>query len=164
MADISISPISGNSSTNSDASVVGALNNNQITSMLANGSIDPKFATLLLNQMTTNNVNSILFGSGTGNTTSTDSSFDPFTGMSELGNGSNTNDMFGISSMNSSVTPQFEMSVYSSLIGRTIRATLPVSNQQIEGKVTGMSLQNGQAMLEVNGKLIPIGNLLSIKE
>jgi len=146
-----------------DPTQAAALNNNQITAMLVNGNIEPRFATLLLNQMTENNVNSILFGSDT-----EQENTDIF-GMGGLvpnnlqGTSTmNTNDVFGAGAYNN-ISPQFELSVYSSLIGKTVIARNPMDGQQIEGVVKSVALENGRVVLAVNGINIPTENMIRIK-
>jgi hypothetical protein len=117
---------------------------------------------MLLNQMSTNNVNSILF-SENANEPSSNIDF----GVSELTPNNipgttNVNQTFGTSAF-STVSPQFELSVYSSLIGKTVTAINPSSGKQITDKVKSVLLQNGKVMLNVNGVNIPPENLLGIK-
>lgn len=164
----SIQPISrSNTSAGIDPTQTAALNNNQITSMLVSGNIDPKFATLLINQMTSNNVNSILFGDNTNDGSSGSDSTDIF-GMQgmvpsnlQAAGASINNDAFGASAFGG-VTPQFELSVYSTLIGKTVSATDPLGGQQIEGKVSSVTLQNGNVVLDINGRSVPTNNIIRI--
>ena len=134
------------------------MNNNQIFTELINSKNDPKLATVLLSQMTTNNVNSILFGNENNTTSSTDNiDF----GVSGLTGAIDSNNVFGASAF-SNVSPQFELSVYSSLIGKTVTATDPSSGKQITDKVKSVVLQNGKVMLDVNGVIVPPENLSKI--
>ena len=163
MAD-SINAVSSVNNGRMDASQVSSMNNNQITSMLVGGNIDPKFATMLIGQMTTNNVNSILFGNETSNQDSTNAGID--FGVSDLTptnvpGTTNINDVFGASAF-SNVSPQFELSVYSSLIGKTVTAINPATGKEITDKVKSVVLQNGQVMLDVNGVTVPPANIVRI--
>jgi hypothetical protein len=134
------------------------MNNNQIITELINSKDDPKLATVLLKQMTTNNVNSILFGNENNTTSSTDNiDF----GVSGLTGTTNINDTYGASAF-SSVSPQFELSVYSSLIGKIVTATDPSSGKEITGNVKSVLLENGKVMLDVNGVKVPPENLSRI--
>jgi hypothetical protein len=158
-----VNPVSGNNSTSFDPSQLSSLDNNQITTLLVNGSLDPKFAVMLMNQMSTNNVDSILFGNQTGNDQSSNIDF----GVSNLTPNNipgttNVNDTFGASAF-SNVTPQFQLSVYSSLIGKNVTAVDPLSGKQISGKVSGVQLQNGQVILNLSGTLVPTGNVVKIQ-
>jgi hypothetical protein len=131
--------------------------------MLVSGNLDPKFAVMLLNQMSTNNVDSILLGNVNANEPSSNIDF----GVSSLTPNNipgttNINDTFGTSAF-STVNPQFELSVYSSLIGKTVTAMNPVSGKQITDKVKSVLLQNGKVMLDVNGVSVPPENLLRIQ-
>jgi hypothetical protein len=158
-----VNPVSGKNSTSFDPSQLSSLDNTQITTLLVNGSLDPKFAVMLMNQMSTNNVDSILFGNATGNDQSSNIDF----GVSNLTPSNipgttNVNDTFGASAF-SNVTPQFQLSVYSSLIGKTVTAVDPLSGKQISGKVSGVQLQNGQVILNVSGTLVPTGNIVKIQ-
>jgi hypothetical protein len=113
--------------------------------------------------MTSNNVNSILFGNDQQAASSDYLGTDMFNTTSALSPnfiGGGTQDIFGQTSL---VSPQYEMSVYSSLIGKTITALNPETGQQITDKVTGVLLQNGKVVLDVNGVIIPTENLLKIK-
>ena len=78
-------------------------------------------------------------------------------------NSMNNTDIFGASAF-SSISPQFEMSVYSTLIGKTVTATDPLNGQLMTGNVTSVQLQNGQIMVEINGKFITTNNLIGIKQ
>lgn len=155
-----VNPVSGSSNTKVDQSQLSSLNNDQITSMLVGGNIDPKFATMLLNQMTTNNVDSILFGNQT-DTSGLDFGVSTAT-PSNIPGSTNINDTFGASAF-SNVTPQFQLSVYSSLIGKTATAVNPSSGKTVTDKVTSVILQNGKPMLNLNGVIVPPENLLGIK-
>jgi hypothetical protein len=159
----SINSVSSVNSGNYDPSQISGLNNDQITTALVNGNIDPKFATMLINQMTTNNVNSILFGNETNNETSNNGiDFGVSTSTpSNIPGTTNINDMFGASAF-SNVSPQFELSVYSSLIGKTVTATDPSTGKQVTDKVKSVVLQNGKVMLDVNGVIVPPENLSRI--
>jgi len=163
MATESINAITGVKNGTNDPSQISALNNNQITSMLVGGNVDPKFASMLINQMTTNNVNSILFGNETNNGTSNNGiDFGVSTSApSNIPGTTNINDMFGASAF-SNVSPQFELSVYSSLIGKTVTAIDPASGKEITDKVKSVVLQNGKVMLDVNGVIVPPENLSRI--
>ena len=163
MADSSISPVTSNNTNFDPLTAVSSLNNTQIAASLTSGNIDPKFAVMLLNQMTSNNVNSILFGNDQQAASSDYLGTDMFNTTSALSPnfiGGGTQDIFGQTSL---VSPQYEMSVYSSLIGKTITALNPETGQQITDKVTGVLLQNGKVVLDVNGVIIPTENLLKIK-
>jgi len=146
-----------------DISQAASLNNNQITAMLVSGNLDPKFTTLLLNQMTSNNMNSILFG-----TEAEQGNVDIFGMQGMIPNNllgatsMNNTDIFGASAF-TSISPQFELSVYSTLIGKVVTATDPLSGQQIEGTVTSVTYQNGRVVLEIGGKIIPTENIIRIK-
>jgi len=154
----SINAVSSVTNGKSDASQISSMNNNQIFTQLINSKDNPKLATLLLNQMTTNNVNSILFGNENNTTSSTDNiDF----GVSGSTGTTNVNDMFGTSAF-SSVSPQFELSVYSSLIGKIVTATDPSSGKEITGNVKSVLLENGKVMLDVNGVKVPPENLSRI--
>ena len=159
----SINSVSSVNSGNYDPSQISGLNNDQITTALVNGNIDPKFATMLINQMTTNNVNSILFGNETNNETSNNGiDFGVSTSTpSNIPGTTNINDMFGASAF-SNVSPQFELSVYSSLIGKTVTAIDPSSGKEITDKVKSVVLQNGQVMLDINGVNVPPANIIKI--
>lgn len=154
-----VNPVSGNN-TGVDQSQLSSMNNDQITSMLVGGNLDPKFAVMLLNQMSTNNVNSILFGNET-ETSGIDFGVESLT-PSNIPGATNINNTFGASAF-SNVTPQFELSVYSSLIGKTVTAVEPSSGKRVTDKVTSVLLQNGKVMLNVNGVIVPPENLLGIK-
>jgi hypothetical protein len=164
MANESISAISGSGSGNLDPTQATTYNNDTITSMLVNGNLDPKFATMLLNQMTSNNVNSILFGSESNNETSSTAFMDfGLDSTSSSNTSSNVNDILGVSS-NTYVTPQFQMSVYSSLIGKTVTAINPSTGKEITDKVTSVQMQNGSVMININGIIVPPANLTKIKK
>ena len=159
----SINSVSSVNSGNYDPSQISGLNNDQITTALVSGNIDPKFATMLINQMTTNNVNSILFGNETNNETSNNGiDFGVSTSTpSNIPGTTNINDVFGASAF-SNVSPQFELSVYSSLIGKTVTAIDPSTGKEITDKVKSVVLQNGQVMLDLNGVIVPPANLIRI--
>ena len=168
---MAIDPIQSvsNNSAAFDPTQATSLNNNQITAMLLNKSIDPKFATILLQQMNQNNIDSILFGEDINNPESSSAGIDIF-GMQGMipsnlqgTNTVNNTDIFGASAF-SSISPQFEMSVYSTLIGKTVSATDPLNGQRLEGKVTSVQLQNGQIMVEINDRFIPTNNLTGIEQ
>ncbi len=155
-----VNPVSGSNNTSIDQSQLSSMNNDQITSMLVGGNLDPKFAVMLLNQMSSNNVNSILFGNET-DTSGIDFGVGSLT-PSNIPGTTNINDTFGASAF-SNVTPQFQLSVYSSLIGKTVTAVNPSSGKNITDKVTSVLLQNGKAMLNLNGVIVPPENILGIK-
>jgi hypothetical protein len=119
---------------------------------------------MLISQMTTNNVNSILFGNETNNQDSTNAGIDfGVSGLTptNVPGTTNINDVFGASAF-SNVSPQFELSVYSSLIGKTVTATDPSTGKQVTDKVKSVVLQNGKVMLDVNGVIVPPENLSRI--
>lgn len=85
----------------------------------------------------------------------------------------NSGDIFS----NSSVFPQQSnssfpsaQSVYeqmiaqSGLIGKTVDAHDPETNQIFSGKVTGVTVESGKLQIIVNGITIPPENLVSVKE
>ncbi len=156
-----VQSITNSSATGLDISQASSMTNNQITAALMNGNIDSKFASVLLNQMTANNVNSILLGDQ--DNTGASSKFDPFAGQSITDNVDST-DMFGSAASSSFVTPQFEMSVYSSLIGKKVTATDPSSGKQITDTVASVSVENGKAVLQVGKYSIPPENLIKIQK
>jgi len=163
MAD-SVNALTGVNNGRIDASQISALNNNRITSMLVGGNVDPKFATMLISQMTTNNVNSILFGNETNNQDSTNAGIDfGVSGLTptNVPGTTNINDVFGASAF-SNVSPQFELSVYSSLIGKTVTAIDPSTGKQITDKVKSVLIENSQVMLDLNGITVPPANLVRI--
>jgi hypothetical protein len=165
MATNPISAISSSSTTTNNINNVDLQqntlsDNSQLTAMLMSGNIDPKFASLLLSQMYNNNVNTILFGSEDTTGSSSTGNIDIFD--SAAAPSSNFN-VLGQTADNSGISPQYQMSVYSSLIGKTITATQPLTNGQITGKVTAIQLQNGQVMLNVSGTLVPTTNILKIQ-
>lgn len=135
--------------------------NNQIASTLTAGNVDPKFAKMLLQQMASNSVNTILFGNQDTTGASDSGDLDVF-GTQSTGTQSNS-DILGQTSAFSGVSPQFEMSVYSSLIGKTVTAKNPLSSEQITGKVLNVQLQNNKAVLNINGTLVPTENLLKVQ-
>lgn len=167
---MAIDPISSisNNTSGIDPAQASAMNNNQITAMLTSGKIDPKFATMLLNQMASNNVNSILFGNESSDGTSGTSDNDIF-GMQNLvpnnlqGASSKTGNIFGESSFGN-VSPQFQMSVYSSLIGKTVTATDPATRKEIVGEVRSALLQGGKVVLNINGTIVPTENIVQIQK
>ncbi len=128
--------------------------------MLMSGNIDPKFASMLLSQMYNNNVNSILFGSEDTTGSSSTGNIDIFNATSSPSSNFN---VLGQTADYSGISPQYQMSVYSSLIGKTITATQPTTNKQITGKVTSVQLQNGQVVLNIGGAMIPTANILKIQ-
>jgi len=159
MASGSVNPVSSSNASNIYASQLFSMNNNQIVTQLMNSQDNPKFALALLNQMTTNNVDSILFGN---DTTSSSSNID-FGISGVTGTTTNVNDTYGAASAFSNVSPQFELSVYSSLIGKTVTAIDPSSGKEITDQVKSVLLQNGKAMLDVNGVVVPPENILKIQ-
>jgi len=164
-----ISAVTNNKQGNIDTSQSASLNNSQISALLTSGNVDPKFATVLMNQMTTNNINSILFSDDN------ESSSSDFLGADLLGNTSSNNDslsstfgMSGTSGTNNigslqGVPMEFQMTVYSTLIGKSVTAVDPSTNTQVTGAVKSVQLQNGQVMIDINGTIIPAQNLLKIK-
>ena len=56
------------------------------------------------------------------------------------------------------------MSVFSSLIGKTVTATTADKSKQITGKVLNVQLLNGQAALNVDGTIVPTNNLIKIEK
>jgi hypothetical protein len=163
------SPISGvSSSTNStDISTAASMNNNQIMAALMNGNIDNKFANLLISQMASNNADSILFGdqssSSSGSSFDPFGSSDPFSSDTSNGNAITSQSILNNSSSSGYITPQFEMSVYSSLIGKTVTALDPSTGKQITNKVASVTVQNGKTVLMVGTTIIPPENLLKIQ-
>lgn len=171
MANDPISAVSGSASANSAASAASAANagfnqdtftdNNQISALLMSGSLDPKFAGILMNQMSANNVDTILFGNEDTSGSSSTGNVDIFnnlpTGQQTTFNPVDQN------SVSSGVSPQFEISVYSSLIGKTVTAKKPLSGGQLTGKVISVQVQNGAPVLNVDGTLVPPANLIKIQ-
>lgn len=141
------------------------LNNNQITAALVSGKMDPKFATILLNQMNSNNVDSILFGDQTNDQTTGTDMFGMqgmIPGNLQGTNTMNNTDVFGASSF-SNFNPQFEMSIYSTLIGKTVTAVNPLTGKEITEKVTSVKVQNGKVSLDLNGVTVPTENLIRVQ-
>ena len=162
MASDAISAISSSNASSANLTQNPLGDNSQITSMLMSGNIDPKFAKMLLSQMYNNNVNTILFGNEDTTGSSSTGNIDIFSSQTSASS-SNFNAL-GQTANNTGISPQYEMSVYSSLIGKTITATKPLSNgQQITGKVSSVQLQNGQVVLNVEGTLVPTANILKIQ-
>lgn len=162
MAD-AISGVTTNTPSSFDPTQISGLTNSQITALLMNQSINPSFATLLLNQISVNNVDTILFGDNSG--ASGNDGID-LTGEipSNLLGTSSLNLQDSLSAGNaSSITPQYEISVYSSLVGKTVVVLNPLSGAQEQGKVTSVDVKNGQAVLNLSGKLYPVANLISVK-
>ncbi|MFH1710276.1 MAG: hypothetical protein ABH860_04300 [bacterium] len=155
MAYGSVNPVSSSSNT----AQIFSMNNNEIITQLLNSQDNPKFATVLLNQITSNNMNSILFGTEN-DTTSSSSNID--FGVSGLTGTTNINDVFGASAF-SNISPQFELSVYSSLIGRTVTAKDPSSGKDITGQVKSVLLESGKAMLDIDGVTVPTENLSRVQ-
>jgi len=152
---------SGKSRTNSIPTLPSDFsNNNQLYALLASGNVDPKFAVMLINQITDNNVNSIMFGSDQEQANANVLGNDLF-GAGTDGDLSST---LGISNPISSQPSQFELSVYSTLIGKTVTALNPQTNVELSGKVSSVQLQNGNVMLDVDGTLVPSQNLKKIKQ
>jgi len=161
MADNAIPPIS-TSIGNTDLTENSLSDNSQMTALLMSGNLDPKFASLLVSQIYNNNVNSILFGNE-------DNSGQSDTGNIDIFNTSATQSQsnFNVLGQNTNFTginPQFQMSVYSSLIGKTVTATAPSTNNPITGKVLSVQLQNGQVALNINGTLVPTSNIVKIQQ
>jgi len=153
-----VNPISSSDINNTtSASQVFSQNNNNLITQLMSSQSNPKLATVLLNQITDNNVNSILFGN---DTTSSTANID--FGVSGYTGTTNINDIYGASTGNN-VSSQFELSVYSSLIGKTVTAIDPSSGKNITGQVKSVLLQNGKAMLDVNGVTVPPENISKIQ-
>jgi len=161
MSSGSISPISSSMAGNVNFNQNTFSDNGQISSMLTNGNIDPRFAQMLIAQMTANNVNNILFGSEDTNGTAGSGDLDVF-GTQATGSQNNF-DAFGVSNGYTGVSSQFEMSVYSSLIGKTVTATDPSSGKQVTGKVTSVQTQNGNVAINVGGTIVTPENLLKIQ-
>ena len=162
MADNAVTPISNSSVSNADLTQNPLSDNNAMTAQLMSGNLDPKFASMLVNQMYNNNVNSILFGNEDTSGSSSTGNIDIF-GTQAMSSQSNFN-VLGQNSNSTDINPQFQMSVYSSLIGKTVTAKVPSSNVQITGKVASVQLQNGQVALNVNGTLVPTSNLIKIQQ
>ena len=164
-----VSSVTNDTSNNSQISSIPSMNNNQISAMLTSGNIDPKFAVMLINQMTANNVNSILFGDNEQGESS------DYLGSDIFGSTTNDNDFtnLGITSLSSNILSQsnslqggptqFEMSIYSTLIGKTVTAKNPSTNSEISGKVTGVQNQSGKVILDIGGTMVPVENLTKIK-
>ena len=166
MASSSIQPVNNNF----DPAQVASLNNNQITSLLVSGNLDPKFIKLLLSQMSDNNVNSILFGNENAQETSGNTGFDALgaTGLvpSNIPTSndiSNSGNVLGSGSF-TSITPQVELSVFSQLVGKTVSVSNPVTGKKTTDKVTSVFMQNGQIMLNVNGVVVPTTDLISVQQ
>jgi hypothetical protein len=168
MASSSVSPVNGN--TNFDASQVAAMSNNQITSLLVSGNLDPKFVNLLLSQMSNNNVSSILFGNED-TTGGSSTGFDAFGAAGLVPNNlpsdssfGGTDALSGSSANTSSVSPQFQLSVYSQLIGKTVTVVNPLNQQRVTDKVTSVELQNQQVVINVNGLIVSPSALVTIQK
>jgi hypothetical protein len=161
----SIVPVSTKTTTAYDASQVASMTNSQISSKLMNGSLDPKFASLLMNQMTTNSINNILFGNeeDTSGSSALGSTSDIFGGV---GQSSTSSDIYSTMSQTgnySSVSPQYQMSVYSSLIGKTVTGA-ETSGTSITGVVKSVYLDNNVVMLQLEKKSILATSLTSISK
>ena len=168
MTSSSVSSVNS-SVSNFDAAQVGSMSNDQITSLLVSGNLQPQFVTLLMNQMADNNLNSILFGSQ--DTSGSGAGFDEL-GASGLvpsnvptSSSMNGSDVFAASSTGlTGITPQMELSVYSQLIGKTVTAVNPLDQKKITDKVTSVQMQNGQVVLNLNGVLVATANVVSIQK
>jgi hypothetical protein len=161
MADNAVTPISSSSIGNADLTQNSLSDNNSLTSQLVSGNLDPKFASMLVTQMFNNNVNSILFGNEDTSGSSSTGNIDIF-GTQAMSSQSNFN-VLGQNSNFTDINPQFQMSVYSSLIGKTVTAKVPSTGEQITGKVSNVQLQNGQVVLNINDTLVPTSNLVKIQ-
>jgi hypothetical protein len=161
-----ILPVSNKTTSAYDASQIASMTNSQISSSLMKGNIDPKFAGLLMNQMTTNNINTILFGNeeDSSGSSALGATSDIFGGVAQSNTSSDIYSTMSQTGNYSNVSPQYQMSVYSSLIGKTVTVADPTGSTALTGTVKSVSLKNNEIMLQVNDKLVAAANLTSISK
>ena len=70
---------------------------------------------------------------------------------------------FGATPTLSGITPQMELSIWSGLIGKTIKALEFTSGKEINGAIKSVLLDNGVVKLEVNGTYVAPGSLEKIE-
>lgn len=166
MAYNAILPVNNNTKSSYDVSQVAALNNSQIASTLMNGTSDPRFAALLMNQMTTNSINNILFGNeeDTSGSSALGATSDIFGGVGQSNTSSDIYSTMSQTGNYSNISPQYQMSVYSSLIGKTVTASETSGSASITGVVKSVFLNNNAVMLQLEEKAVPANNLTSISK
>ena len=142
-------------------------------------SINSDFLRLLVTQMSNPDLSSLFSTDETGSSSSsspfggsfdslfgTNSSMNSLNSISSLtGNNSlsSLSNSFGTSPLLSGLSPQMELSIWSSLIGRTVAAIDPQTNLKISGKVLSVAVQNEKAVLEMeNGEFITPESIVSV--
>lgn len=73
-------------------------------------------------------------------------------------------DIGGQNIFNSGVSPAIELIARSNLIGKTVSAVDPATQQTISGKVSGVSVEGGIVLINVGGTKVPPENLVSVVE
>ena len=141
-------------------------------------SINPDFMRLLLAQMSLPDLSSLFSNSDSDNNSSspfggsfdslfgTNSSINSLNSISSLtGNNSlsSLSNSFGTSPLLSGLSPQMELSIWSSLIGKTVTAIDAQTNARISGKVLSVAVQNEKALLEIaDGEFITPESVISV--
>lgn len=137
----------------------GSVNSaSQISSSTGTAAPNQAFLNLLMTQMANPNLDS-LFGNteNTGNST-----FGTNDISSLLGTSSSSNPLSNLTGLSSQ--PQIEMSIWSNLIGKTVKILVPETQQFVNGKVESITLQNGAPILVLdNGTAVSPDNLVEIK-
>ena len=141
-------------------------------------SINSDFLRLLVTQMSNPDLSSLFSTSESENSSSSPfgGSFDSLFGTNSSANSLNSlssltgnnslsalSNSFGTSPLISGLSPQMELSIWSSLIGKTVTAVDPQTNLKVSGKVLSVAIQNEKAVLEIaDGEYITPESVVSV--
>ena len=162
---IPIVALGSNSATSQPQKVASSsttINSDFMRILLAQMS-NPDLSSLFSTDDTGNNSSSSPFGGSFDslfNTNSSLNSLSSLTGNNSLSALSNSS---GTSPLLSGLSPQMELSIWSSLVGKTVTAIDPQTNEKISGKVLSVAVQNEKAMLEIaDGEFITPESITSV--
>ena len=126
---------------------------------------NPDLSSLFSNTDTEESNSSSLLGGASNSIFNTNSTFNLNTMSALTGNNSlsSLSNAYGTSPLLSGLSPQMELSIWSSLIGKTVTAIDPQTNEKISGKVLSLAVQNEKAMLEIaDGEFITPESIISV--
>ncbi|MFA5098318.1 MAG: hypothetical protein WC490_06825 [Candidatus Margulisiibacteriota bacterium] len=138
------------------------------------GGVNTDFIRILLAQMSLpdlsglfasddNNNDSSPFGGAFDSMFNTNASLNTISSLTGNNSLSSLSDSYGTSPLLSGLSAQMELSIWSSLIGKTVTSIDPQTNEKVSGKVLSVAIQNEKALLEIaDGEFITPESVISV--
>ncbi|GEM_PF-2274760 len=138
------------------------------------GGVNTDFIRILLAQMSLpdlsglfssddNNNDSSPFGGAFDSMFNTNASLNTISALTGNNSLSSLSNSYGTSPLLSGLSAQMELSIWSSLIGKTVTAVDPQTSEKVSGKVLSVAIQNEKALLEIaDGEFITPESVISV--